>query len=51
MIPRYLRQYPIEVSSRGQDVYNFQTLQGNLRLVTSPKDGTKTLSSMYLVDR
>ncbi len=51
MIPRYLRQYPTESNLYGQDVYNFQTLQGNLRLVTSPKDGTKTLSSMYLVDR
>ena len=51
MIPRYLRQYPTESNLYGQDVYNFQTLQGNLRLVTSPKDGTKTLSSMYFVDR
>lgn len=51
MIPKYLRKYPTESNLYGQDVYNFQTLQGNLRLVTSPKDGTKTLSSMYLVDR
>ena len=51
MIPRYLRKYPTESNLYGQDVYNFQTPQGNLRLVTSPKDGTKTLSSMYLADR
>ena len=51
MIPKYLRKYPTESNLYGQDVYNFQTLQGNLRLVTSPKDGTKTLSSMYFVDR
>ena len=51
MIPQYLRKHPTESNIYGQDVYNFQTPNGNLRLVTSTKDGGKTLSSMYLVDR
>ena len=50
MIPQYLRKYPTESNSYGQDVYNFQTPDGDLRLVTSTKDGSKTISSMYLVD-
>ena len=50
-IPSYLKEQPTESNIHGQDVYNFQTPDGDLRLVTSTKDGSKTISSMYLVDR
>ena len=51
-IPQYLKQYqPTEVSSRGQNVYAIQQPNGEIRLVTTPKNGENIVSSMYYLDR
>ena len=51
-IPRYLRQnQPLEVSPRGQNVYAIRQPNGEIRLVTTPKDGENIVSSMYYLDR
>ena len=51
-IPRYLKQnQPLEVSSRGQNVYAIQQPNGEVRLITTPKNGENIVSSMYYLDR
>ncbi|MBR2136575.1 MAG: hypothetical protein IJ852_01270 [Alphaproteobacteria bacterium] len=47
-IPRYIKQNkPVEISPRGQNVYAIQQPNGEIRIVTTPKDGENIVSSMY----
>ena len=51
-IPKYLRQkQPVEINSRGQNVYTIQKPNGEIRLVTTPKEGENIISSMYYLDK
>ena len=51
-IPRYLKQnQPLEVSPRGQNVYAIQQPNGEIRLITTPKNGENIVSSMYYLNR
>ena len=50
-IPKIIRRNPVETTEFGQDVYLFKTQNGDIRVVTSLKDGKKILSSMYKIDR
>jgi hypothetical protein len=50
-IPQNIKSNPVEVSSRGQDVYVINTPKGPIKVVTTPINGKKTISSIYLTDR
>lgn len=48
---RNIKSNPVEVSSRGQDVYKINTPEGEVIIVATPINGKKTISTMYLIDR
>ena len=50
-IPQNIKSNPVEVSSRGQDVYKINTPEGEVIIVATPINGKKTISTMYLIDR
>ena len=50
-IPQNIKSNPVEVSSRGQDVYKINTPEGEVIIVATPINGKKTISTMYLLDR
>ncbi|MBO6281122.1 MAG: hypothetical protein J6N49_01180 [Alphaproteobacteria bacterium] len=51
-IPKYLKNnQPVEISPRGQSVYAIRQLNGEIRLITTPKDGENIISSMYYLSR
>ncbi len=50
-IPKIIKQKPVETNKFGQDVYLYKTQKGNVKVVTSPTEKYKILSSMYKVDR
>ncbi len=48
-IPRILKyREPSEISERNQHVYILPSKDGEMRLITTPKDGRRTISSMYI---
>ena len=50
-IPRIIQQKPVETNSYGQNVYITDSVNGKLRLVTSPIDEENIVSSIYYLDR
>lgn len=50
-IPRYIKKQPVEVSPRGQDIYVTMTSEGEIKVVATPKNGTKIISSMHKIKR
>ena len=42
-IPRIIRQKPVELSHRGQYVYNVPSRNGNFKVVTSPTTNNETV--------
>jgi hypothetical protein len=49
-IPMYIRQIPKETSGRGQDVYVTVTKNGEIKVITTPINGQKTISTIYRVE-
>ena len=48
-IPKYIKNNePIEVTSRNQHVYAIKGPNGETRIVTTPQDSYRTISSMYI---
>lgn len=50
-IPRYIRNKPVEISPRGQDVYVVKGIDGNYRIATTPTESGRTISTIYKIDR
>lgn len=50
-IPKYIRRLPAEVSQYNQDIYITKTPAGEIKVVSTPKNGVKIISSMYKIDR
>ena len=48
-IPEIIKQKPSETNKFGQNVYLYKTQDGDVRVITSPKDEGRILSSMYEV--
>ena len=50
-LPRYIKNNtPIETTPRNQDIYSIQSPKGEIRIVTTPRNKQKTISSMYIVE-
>ena len=49
-IPMYIRQIPKETSGRGQDVYVTVTKNGEIKVITTPINSQKTISTIYRVE-
>ena len=48
-IPKYLRNNkPIEVTARNQHIYNIYGKKGDIKIATTPQNGYRTISSMYI---
>lgn len=50
-LPKYIRQTPIETSARNQDVYITMLPDGEMRIVTSPVNGQRTVATMYKIKK
>lgn len=50
-IPKILRRKPDEISPRNQKIYVVQTPEGEFKIVTTPINGERTISSFYIIDR
>ena len=50
-IPRIVRKQPVETNNYGQNVYLVRSKNGELKVVTSLKDGDNIISSMYYIER
>ena len=50
-LPKYIKKQPVEISPRGQYVYENVRPDGKYRVVTSPTENGKTISSIYKIDR
>ena len=50
-IPRYIKEQPVEISPRGQSVYEVSRPDGRYRIVVSPTENGRTISSMYKIER
>jgi len=50
-IPRIVRDQPVETNNYGQNVYLVRSKNGELKVVTSLKDGDNIISSMYYIGR
>ena len=46
-LPKNIKKTPIETSPRGQDIYRVITEDGEVRVVVSPYEGSKTVSSIH----
>ena len=51
MIPKIIKQEPVETNQFGQNVYMSQGKNGDLRVVTSLKDDTNFISTTYYPKR
>ena len=50
-LPKYIRQTPVDISPRGQDIYVTMTPEGKMQTVTTPINGQRTISSFYKFDK
>ena len=46
-IPRYIKDNPLEITPRNQSVYSVKKIDGEMRVITTPRNGYETISSMY----
>lgn len=50
VIPRIIRNKPVDGNFRGQNVYIHQGVNGEMKVITSPTQGGRTISSTYYPD-
>lgn len=50
-LPKNIKNKPIETSPRGQDIYSIVTEDGEIRVVTTPYNGTRTIASMRKIKK
>ena len=48
-IPKIIKEQPVEISSRGQNIYMVKGKNGTFEVVTSPTDNGTIISSVYYI--